>query len=134
MFFLLWVIVSNRPRVCKIYISSRELEAILLNRNKKNGKTKPWCEWKRISLMYALLIYSSRSFSYEYVNLPSFRRNDFYFFLLLIKLFRHSNPSILRISSHFKWELLINAKKWGGSLCWLVWDKWDIIIFIGREI
>ena len=29
---------------------------------------------------------------------------------MLIKLFGHFNLSILRISSHFKWEFFVNAK------------------------
>ena len=32
---LLWVLVSTRTWVCKIYISSRELETILLNRKQE---------------------------------------------------------------------------------------------------
>ena len=72
--------------------------------NKKNDKKKPWCEWKRISFMCDLLIFSSRSFSYEFGNLLSyFRGNDLSFFSLLIKLFGHFNLSILRFFSHFKW-------------------------------
>ena len=51
-----------------------------------------------------LLIFSSRSFSYEILgnSLSYFWRNDFCFFLLLIRLFGHFNLSISRISSHFK--------------------------------
>ena len=61
--------------------------------------------------MCALLIFSSRSFTYEFENLLShFWGNDLYFFSLLIKRFGHFNLPILRISSHFKWEFLVNAK------------------------
>ena len=61
--------------------------------------------------MCDLLIFSSRSFSYEFGNLLNyFWGNDLSFFSLLIKLFGHFNLSILRISSHFKWEFFVNAK------------------------
>ena len=88
----------------------------------KNDKKKSWCEWKKISLMGDLLIFSSHSFSYEFGNLlNSFWGNDLSFFSLLIKLFGHFNLSILRISSHFKWEFFVNAKNvvvFFVVLCW----------------
>ena len=54
---------------------------------------------------------TTRSFPYEFGNLLNyFWGKDLSFFSLLIKLFGHFNLSILRISSHFKWEFLVNAK------------------------
>ena len=88
----------------------------------KNDKKKSWCEWKKISLMGDLLIFSSHSFSYEFGNLlNSFWGNDLSFFSLLIKLFGHFNLSILRISSHFKWEFFVNAKNVVVFLVVLCW-------------
>ena len=72
---------------------------------------KPWCEWKGISFMCDLLIFSNRSFSYEFGNLLNFFwGKDLGFFSLLIKLFEHFNLTNLRTSSHFKWEFIVNAK------------------------
>ena len=89
--------------------------------NKKNDKKKPWYEWKRISFMCNLLIFISRSFSYEFGNLLNyFWGNDLSFFSLLIKLFGHFNLSILRISSHFKWEFSWISKMWWFSLVFCV--------------
>ena len=109
---MLWVLVSTRTWVCKIYISSRELEAILLN-HKQEKYQKEAIMWIKIDILYALyalLIFSSRSFSYEFGNLlKHFWRNDFCFFLFLIRLFGHFNISISRIFSHFKWEFLVSA-------------------------
>ena len=47
-------------------------------------------------------------------------RKWFRFFSLLIKLFQHFNLSILRISSHFKWEILWIPKMWWYSLLFCV--------------
>ena len=61
--------------------------------------------------MCVLLIFGSRSFNYEFGNLLSyFWGNDLCSLSLLIKRFGHFNLSILRISSHFKREFLVNAK------------------------
>ena len=69
-----------------------------------------------------LLIFSSHSFSHEFENLLNyFWGKDLSFFSLLIKLFGHFNLSILRISSHFKWEFFVNAKNvvvFFVALCW----------------
>ena len=79
--------------------------------SKKNDKSKPSCEWKGITSMCDLLIFSSRSFSFEFGNLLNyFWVKDLSFFSLLIKLFGHFNLSILRISSYFKWEFFMNTK------------------------
>ena len=95
----------------EIYIASWKLEIILLNHQKKNDKKKPWCEWKRISFMWDLLIFSNRSCSYEFGNLLNyFWGNDSSFFSLLTKRFGHFNLLTLKISSHFKWEFFMNAK------------------------
>ena len=69
---------------------------------------KPWCEWKGISFMCDLLIFSSRSFSYEFGNLLNYFWGKYLSFFSL--LFGHFNLSILTIPSHFKWEFLVNAK------------------------
>ena len=59
--------------------------------------------------MCDLLIFRSRSFSYEFRNLLNyFWGNDLSLFSLLIKLSGHFNLSILRISAHFKWEFFVN--------------------------
>ena len=64
-----------------------------------------------MSFTCELLIFSSRSFSYEFRNLLNyFWGNDLKFFSFLIKLFGHFNLSILRISSRFKWEFFVNIK------------------------
>ena len=64
-----------------------------------------------ISFMCDLLIFSSRRFSYEFGNLSNcFWGHDLSLFALLRKLFGHFNLSILRISSHVKWEFFVNAK------------------------
>ena len=116
---LLWVPKSTWTRVCEI--TSRELEAILLNHQQENDKKKPWCEWKGISFMCDLLIFSSLSFSYEFGNLLNyFWGDDLSFFSLLIKLFEHFNLSILRISSHFKWEFSWIPKMWWYYLLFCV--------------
>ena len=61
--------------------------------------------------MCDLLIFSSRSFSYEFGNLLNFFwGKDLGFFSLLIKLFEHFNLTNLRTSSHFNWEFIVNAK------------------------
>ena len=110
----------GRQPVCEIY--------------KKNDKKKPWLEWKRISFMCDLLIFSSSSFSYEFGNILNyFWGNDLSFFSLLIKLFGHFNLSILKISTHFKW-VFREYQKCGGIPCYFVWDKWDIRILIGWRI
>ena len=99
---LLWVLVSTRTWVCKIYISSRELEAILLNhKQEKYQKEAMMCIM--IDIFDARSAYfSSHSFSYEFGNsLSYFWRNNFCLSLLLIRLFEHFNLSILSISSHF---------------------------------
>ena len=71
--------------------------------NKKNDKKKPWCKWRRISFMWDFLIFSNRSFSYEFGNLLNyFWGNDLSFFSMLIKLFGHFNLSILKRES-FSW-------------------------------
>ena len=58
-----------------------------------------------------LLIFSSHSFSHEFENLLNyFWGKDLSFFSLLIKLFGHFNLSVLRSSSHFKWEFFANAE------------------------
>ena len=74
--------------------------------------TKEAMVWiKKISFMCDLLSFSSRSFSYEFGNLSNyFWGNDISLFSLLRKLFGHFNRSILRISSHVKWEFFVNAK------------------------
>ena len=61
--------------------------------------------------MYALLHFSFHSFSCEFGNLLIyFWGNDFCFFLLLIKFFGHFDLSILKISSYYKREFLVNAE------------------------
>ena len=99
-------------RVCVKSISLHgNLRLYVSTINKKNDKKKPWSEWREISLMCDLLIFSSRNFSYEFENLLNyFWGNDLSFFLLLIKLSGHFNLSILRISFNFKWEFFVNAK------------------------
>ena len=72
-------------------------------------------------MICTLLIFSSRNFSYEFGNSSSyFWGNDFCFFLLLVRLFGHFNLSILRTSSHFKWEFLVNGKNVVYSLLFCV--------------
>ena len=66
---------------------------------------------KKISFMCDWLIFSSHSFSYEFGNLLNyFWGNDLSFFSLLIKRFGYFNLSVLKISSHFKWEFFVNVK------------------------
>ena len=61
--------------------------------------------------MCHLLIFSGRSFSYEFGNLLDFfTGNNLSFFSLLIKPFGHCNLLFLRISSHFKLNFLVNSK------------------------
>ena len=61
--------------------------------------------------MCDLLIFSDRSFSYEFGNLLNyFWGIDLSFFSLLIKLFGHFNLSILRISAHFKLDFFVNTE------------------------
>ena len=69
---------------------------------------KSWCEWKGISFMCDLPIFSSRSFSYEFGNLLNYFWGKYLSFFSL--LFGHFDLSILTIPSHFKWEFLVNAK------------------------
>ena len=111
---LLWVPESISTQVCEIYIASRKLEAILLNHQQEKWQKETICEWKRISFTCDLLIFSSRSFSWKFANLLNyFWGNNLSFFSLLLKLFEHFNLSVLRISSHFKWEFFVNAKNVG---------------------
>ena len=96
---------------CEIYIASQDFEAILLNYQQESGQKKSWCEWKGISFMCDLPILSGSRFSYEFRNfLNYFWGNDLSFVSLLIKLFGYFNLSVLRISSHFKWEFFMNTK------------------------
>ena len=76
---------------------------------------------KSISFICDLLIFNSRSFSYEFGNLLNyFWRNDLSFFPLPIKLFGHLNLSILRISSCFKWQFWWIPKLYQYSLLFWV--------------
>ena len=112
---LLWVLVSTQAGACKIYIFSREHEAILLNHKQEkwshgvNEKGYLWCIYLWcIWMKKDMLIFSSHSF---FMSLEIyFRENDFCFISLLIKLFGHFSLSTLRISGHFKWEILVNVK------------------------
>ena len=82
-----------------------------------------------------LLIFSSHSFSHEFENLLNyFWGKDLSFFSLLIKPFGHFNLSVLRSSSHFKWELFCECRKRGGIFCCFAWGKWDIKTFIWWKI
>ena len=94
---LLWVLESTWTRVCKICVFSRKLEAIQI---RKMTKRSHGFNKKRISLMCALLIFSSCSFSYKFENLLSY-------FL----------ESIWRISSNFKWYIFGKCQKSVGILC-----------------
>ena len=95
----------------EIYIASRELRAILLNHQQEKWQKEAMVWMKTVSFMCDLLIFSSRSFSYEFGNLLNyFWGNDLSFFSLLIKLFGHVNLTILRISSHFKRKFFVNTK------------------------
>ena len=76
---------------------------------------------KRVFFMRDLLVFSSRSFSYEFGNLLYyFCKNDLSFFPLLIKLFEHFNLSILRISSHLSKSFSWIPKMWWCSLLFYV--------------
>ena len=85
---------------------------------KLNYKQEIWQKeammWMKKDIFYGysfMLIFSSYNFSYKFGKLLSyFWGNDLSVFLLLIKLFGHFNPSILRISSQCKWEFLVNAQ------------------------
>ena len=103
---MLWVWELTRTWACESIFLHRNLMLYFWTTNEKNGKKKPLYEWKRISFMCDLLIFSSRSFSYEFGDLLIY----FCFFSLLIKHFGHLNLSVLRISSHSKWEFLTNTK------------------------
>ena len=129
-----WVPESIRTRVCEIYIVSRKLEAIPLNHQQEKWQKESIMWIKNISFICDLLIFSSRSFSYEFGNLLNyFWGNDLSFFSLLITLIGHFNLSILIISSHCKW-VFNECQKCGGILCCSVWGKWDIRIFIRWRI
>ena len=65
-------------------------------------------EWKG-NLSRAICLFAAFLMS-SIIKLNSICRKDLSFFSLLIKLFGHFNLSILRISSHFKWEFFVNAK------------------------
>ena len=109
---MLWVLVLTRMWVCKIYISSRELEVILLNNRQKIAKGKHDVNKNRYLWRTLCLFSVAVTFL---MNLGiTFKRyfwgNDFCFLLLLVRLFEHFNLSILRISSHFMWEFLVYGK------------------------
>ena len=84
--------------------------------------------------MCDLLIFSSHSFLYGFENfLNYYSGNDLSFFSLLIKLFGHLNRSILIFFLSLSYNFH-EYQKCGGILCYFVWGKRDIRIFIGWRI
>ena len=63
-----------------------------------------------LSCAIDLFLVASAFLMSSIIKLNYFWGKDLSFFLLLIKLFGHFNLSILKISSHFKWDFFVNAK------------------------